>query len=99
MSIFAVFADLRKQDLDSIKSHYDALVAAENAGSEERQERLRQLIAADRAETKAKVEMLELLRKQAIEFAEQRYAVPEQQEAANETGVIITGSAHNASNS
>ncbi len=99
MNIFQFFDDARKQDLSAISAHYDALIEAETKASEQRQERIRELVSVEKAESKTRINALQSSKAKALGQIEQRYAVPEQQDdAQDETGVIVTGSGYDASN-
>ncbi len=98
MNIYAFFDDARKQDLHSITAHYDALIEAEGKASEQRQERLRELVSVEKSESKARIEALSVSKSTALTQIDQRYSAPQQQDDAIETGVIVTGSGYDASN-
>ncbi len=99
MSLFALLDEMRKQDLSTIATHYEALIKAENESSEQRIERLRELVSVEKAESKARIEALNASKADALAQIDQRYAVPEQQDdAQDETGVIVTGSGYDAGN-
>ena len=98
MNIYAVFDEMKQQDLSSISAHYDALIEAETKASEARAERLRELVSVEKAESKARIEALQAGRVAALSQVEQRYSTPKQDVAEDEmAGVVVTGSAHNAS--
>ena len=98
MNIYAMFEDLRQQDLRSISAHYDALIDAEIKASEQRAERLRELVSVEKSESKARIDSLQATRASALSQVEHRYSAPRQDIAADEmAGVVVTGSAHNAS--
>lgn len=96
MNIYALFEAMRQQDLSQITAHYDALIEAETKASEARAERLRELVSVEKAESKARIEALQAGREAALAQVEQRYSAPKQDGA---TGVIVTGSGYDASNS
>lgn len=97
MNIFTFFDDARKQDLSSITAHYDALIEAESKASEQRQERLRELVSVEKAEAKARIDALQVSKAEALAQVDSRYAAP--QKLDDEAGVIVTGSGYDASNS
>lgn len=99
MNIFQFFDDARKQDLSSITAHYDALIVAEVSASEQRQERLRELVSVEKSESKARIDALNASKADALAQIDQRYSAPQQQDDAQESGVIVTGSGYDASNS
>ena len=100
MNIYAMFEDLRQQDLRSISAHYDALIDAEIKASEQRAERLRELVSVEKSESKARIDSLQASRASALAQVEQRYSAPEQDVAADEmAGVVVTGSGYDAGNS
>lgn len=98
MNLYAMFEELRHKDLSSISANYDAMIEAEIKASEARAERLRELVSVEKAESKARIEALQAGREAALAQVEQRYSAPKQDVAADEAvGVVVTGSAHNAS--
>lgn len=98
MNIYAVFDEMKQRDLSSISAHYDALIEAETKASEARAERLRELVSVEKAESKARIEGLQAGKLIALAQIEQRYNAPKSNDAADEmAGVVVTGSAHNAS--
>ena len=100
MNIYALLEVMREQDLSQITAHYDALIEAETKASEARAERLRELVSVEKSESKARIEALQAIRADALAQVEQRYSAPNQSIAADEAvGVVVTGSAHNASGS
>lgn len=104
MSLFALLDEMRKQDLSTIAAHYEALIKAETESSEQRIERLRELVSVEKAESKTRIEALHLSRESTLAQIAQRYELPEPKQDAgadvkDEGGVVVTGSAHNASGS
>lgn len=104
MNIFTFFDDARKKDLSAISAHYDALIEAETKVSEQRIERLRELVSVEKAESKTRIDALHLSRESTLAQIAQRYELPEPKQDAGtdvkgEGGVVVTGSAHNASGS
>ena len=97
MNIYAFFDDARKQDLHSITAHYDALIVAEISASEQRQERLRELVSVEKSESKARIDALNASKANALAQIDQRYAAPQQQDD-EAVGVIVTGSGYDAGN-
>ena len=95
LNIFTFFDDARKQDLSSITAHYDALIEAESKASEQRQERIRELVSVEKSESKSRVDALLTGKAEAIARIEARYAAPQKQD---EIGVVVTGSGYDAGN-
>jgi len=95
VNIFTFFDDARKKDLSAISAHYDALIDAETKASEARAERLRELVSVEKAESKMRIEALQVGKAEAIARIEARYAAPQKQD---EIGVVVTGSGYDASN-
>lgn len=89
MNIYAMFEDLRQQDLSSISAHYDALIEAETKASEARAERLRELVSVEKAESKARIDALHLSRESTLAQIAQRYELPEP--PTESAGVTVTG--------
>ena len=98
MNIYVMLEELRQKDSSQISTHYDTLIEAETKASEARAERLRELVSVEKAESKARIEGLQAGKLIALAQIEQRYSAPKSNDAADEVmGVIVTGSAHNAS--
>ena len=98
MSLFALLDEMRKQDLSTIVAHYEALIKAETESSEQRIERLRELVSVEKAESKMRIEALQAGKLTALAQIEQRYNAPKSNDAGDEAGVIVTGSGYDASN-
>jgi predicted metal-dependent phosphoesterase TrpH len=90
MSLFALLDEMRKQDLSTIAAHYEALIKAENESSEQRIERLRELVSVEKAESKTRIEALYLSRESTLAQIAQRYELPEVS-SADSAGVTVTG--------
>ena len=102
MNIYVMFEELRQKDSSQISTHYDTLIEAETKASEARAERLRELVSVEKAESKARIEGLQAGKLIALAQIAQRYELPEPKQDAgadvkDEGGVVVTGSAHNAS--
>ena len=90
MSLFALLDEMRKQDLSTIAAHYEALIKAETESSEQRIERLRELVSVEKAESKTRIEALHLSRESTLAQIAQRYELPEAP-SAELAGVTVTG--------
>ena len=99
MNLFTMLDEKRKHDLTAISARYGSLIELELLASEARLERLRELITAEKAESKDRVDELTKWKNEELEKVNLFYQAPvaQQDDADEMTGVIVTGSAHNAS--
>lgn len=89
MNIYALLDEMRKQDLSTIVAHYEALIKAETESSEQRIERLRELVSVEKAESKTRIDALHLSRESTLAQIAQRYELPEP--PTESAGVTVTG--------
>lgn len=89
MNIYALLDEMRKQDLSTIVAHYEALIKAEAESSEQRIERLRELVSVEKAESKTRIDALHLSRESTLAQIAQRYELPEP--PTESAGVTVTG--------
>lgn len=101
MNLFTMLDEKRKHDLTAISARYGSLIDLELLASEARLERLRELITAEKAESKDRVDELTKWKNEEIEKVELFYQAPAvQQDSVTDemAGVIVTGSGYDASN-
>lgn len=101
MNLFTMLDEKRKHDLTAISARYGSLIDLELSASEARIEKLRELITAEKLESKARVDELTRWKNEELEKIELFYQAPTaaQQDSVTDemAGVVVTGSAHNAS--
>lgn len=99
MNLFTMLDEKRKHDLTAINTRYGSLIDLELLASEARIEKLRELITAEKVESKARIDELTKWKNEELEKVNLFYQAPvaQQDDADEMTGVIVTGSAHNAS--